>query len=317
MQPQQQVFQPRPQIIVQNPQNQNINLALPQNNIQQIIQVQDPNRCEKMSKFLTGSTNIPIVVFTILMSSFFYHICCTFSFGFLSCYLITASFFDFLFAIFIWSKMAIKIEKNTSTVKYGYLYLCNLFIISIMTLSFPLKRIWNFVLFETILISINNKDKKVTTIFCYKISGKKMIFLTIVYHLLFNHYNIISIVFTIAYAFIYKKWLIYKINISNEKIQRYENCCLISCFKNKFKTFITLEEVSIKERNQQENNNINYNASFIPNNMYPNYYSGIIQQNPNPAPIQPGMVVQHNPSIAQPVIDVNQSSSRYDLENSN
>ena len=111
----------------------------------------------------------------------------------------------------------------------------------------------------------------------------------------------------------------YKINISNEKIQKYENCCLMGFLKYRLKTFITLEDVLAKEQNRQENNNINnnINGSFVPNNMYPNYYSGIIQSNPNQAPIQPRIAVQQNPSVSESVVDMNQSSSRYDLANSN
>ena len=320
MQPQQQIFQPVVQVFPQNPQNQNVNIILPRNNIQQIIQIENPNRCEKMSKFITGSTNIPITVFTILMLSFAYHICTVlFTYGFLSSYLISSSFFDFLFAIFIWSRMAIKIEITTSSVKYGYLCFVNLCVLSMITISFPIKRVWNFVLFETILIAINNKNNKVIKLFCWKISGITLIIIAIAYHIIFNFFNIISILFTIAYTFIYQKWLIYKVNISNEKIQSLENCCLINYFINKFKTFITLEEVLAKEQNQQGNNNnanSNINSSFIPNNMYPNYYSRVIHQNPNQAPIQAGVLIQQNPPVAQPELDINQSSSQYDLVNS-
>ena len=320
MQPQPQIFQPRPQMMPPNPQFQNMNNIIPPNNLQQIIQVENPNKCEKMSKCLTGNTNIPITVFIILMSSMAYHISTVlFDYSFLTNYNIAASFFDFIFALFVWSKTAIKLEINTSTVKYGYLYLANLLIISVFTLSFPLKRVWNFVLFETLLIAINNKDRKMK-VCCFKISGKYLFVLTIIYHIVFNIFNLFSILFTIAYAFIYKKFLIYKLNVSNEKIQSYENFCLFGCLKYRFKTFITLEDVLAKEQNRQGNNNNinnNINGSFVPNNMYPNYYSGIVQGNPNQAPIQPGMAVQQNPPVVQPGLDLNQSSSRYDLANSN
>ena len=67
MQPQQQIFQPRVQIV---PQNQNVpynsNIVVQNNNLPQVIQTESPNKCEKMSKFITGSANIPLVVFIIL-----------------------------------------------------------------------------------------------------------------------------------------------------------------------------------------------------------------------------------------------------------
>ena len=324
MQPQIQQI-PQPQIILQNSQIP-MNNILPQNQVHQIIQSEDPNKCEKCSNFLTGTTNIPLGVFTILMSSLFYHIYCILScYGFLEFYYGVSSFFDFIFALLVWSRMAIKIEKNTSTVKYFYLYIINLLVISLFTFSFPLGRIWNFILFETILIALKNKDKKIN-FFCCKISGIYMTIFTIVYHLCFNTLNLVSIIFTIAYAFIYKNFLIQKLNISNESVQRKELNCFINYLKNKFKTFISIEDIlmlnqgqSNQQPLQQNINNYNYsvnnvnsmnsminsNGSFIPNNMYPNYYSGIAQDNPNNNQAQ----MQYQPNAnAQPVSDVNQAS---------
>ena len=324
MQPQIQQI-PQPQIIIQNPQIP-MNNIIPQNQIHQIIQSEEPNKCEKCSNFLTGSTNIPLGVFIILMSSLFYHIYCTlFLHDFLEYYYGITSFFNFIFALLVWSRMAIKIEKNTSTVKYFYLYIINLLVICLFTLSFPLGRIWNFILFETILISLKNKNKKIN-FFCCKISGIYMIIFTILYHLFFNALNIVSIIFTIAYAYIYKNFLIQKLNISNESVQRKELNCFISFLKNKFKTFISIEDLlnqgQINQQPLQQNiNNNNYNysennvnsmngminsgGSFIPNNMYPNYYSGIAQSNSNNNQAQ--MDYQSNAN-AQPVADVNQAS---------
>ena len=323
MQPQQQIFQPQAQVL---PQNQNVlnngNNFVPNNILPQIIQTENPNRCEKMSKFFTGNTNIPIVVFIILMSSFFYHICCVlFNYGFLSTYLIISSLLDFLFALFIWSKMAMKLEENSSTVKYAYLYFINLIILSFATFTVPLKRVWNFVLFETLLIAINNKYTKMK-ILCFKMSGNNLIILTIVYHIICNPFHFFSILITIGYAYIYKKFLVDKINISNEKIKYYENIVIVNCLKSKFKTFITLEDVLIKESNRQRNQNINNNinnnnSNIIQNNMYPNYYSQIQQNNQNQIPNQQGVALRQNLPNAPKETDMNISSSRYDLENSN
>ena len=325
MQPQIQQI-PQPQIIPQNPIP--MNNIIPQNQVHQIIQSENPNTCEKFSYFLTGSTNIPLGVFTILMSSLFYHIYCTlFFYGFLEFYYQISSFFDFIFALLVWSRIAIKIERNTSTVKYFYLYIINLLIISLFTLSSPLGRIWNFILFETILIALKNKNKKID-FFCCKINGIYMTIFTIVYHLFFNTLNIGSIIFTIVYAFIYKNFLIQRLNISNENVQRKELNCFINFLKNKFKTFVSIEDILVLNQgqiNQQPlqqniNNNINYsvnsvnsmnsminsNGSFIPNNMYPNYYSGIAQNNPNNNQAQ----IQYQPNAnAQPVNEINQASS--------
>ena len=312
MQPNPQIFQSQSQdqILPPNPQIQ-LNNNIPPNNMQQIVQIEAPNKCEKCSRFFTGNTNIPITVFIILMSSFAYHICTVFfSNDLFSGYFIYTSFFDFLFALLVWSKMAMKIEKISSTVKYAYLYLINLLIISIFTFSFPLRRIWNFVLFETILIANHNRNKDIK-FFCCKIKGKYMIVIAIIYHLMINFYYFFSMLLTIGYAYIYEKCLINKLNISNERVQRYENHCIINWIKNKFQTFITLEEVLNEEKKEQGNNNINNNnigMSFIPNNMYPNYYSGVIQGNPNQAPIQPGFGLQQNPNIIPSFNNINQNS---------
>ena len=306
MEPQPQQIPPN-QMMPQNPQIQIPNPYMQNNQIYQIVQAESPNKCEKFSRFLTGSTNIPLGVFTILMSSYLYHLCCIFcNYTYLSSYYIFTSLINFLFAIFVWSKMAIKIEKTTSTVKYFYIFLINLIVLSFMTFTFPLARIWNFILFETILIALINKNRKME-FFCCKISGKYIIIFTTIYHLIFNPLNIISIIATIIYAFIYKSWLIYKLNISNEKVQRYELYCIINALKNKFNTFISLDDTlnqgkNIQPQVQNINNNINNsNASFVPNNMYPNYYSGIAQNNQNQPPIQ-----AYPPNI-QPGVNMSQN----------
>ena len=319
MQPQQ---IPQVQMIPQNMQNPQANPA-PHNQNLQVIQTEAPNTCEKFSKFLTGTANIPFTVFIILMSSFGVLIISNlFSYYFFS-YIVISSFSNLIFAIFVWSKMAIKIEMNTSTVKYCYLYLVNLFILSLITLTSPIARIWNFVLFETILISLNNKDKRIK-FFCCKYSGNLVIVVSIIYHIIFNSLDIIPILITIGYAYVYNKWLIQKLNISNEKIELLENSCFIKFLRDKFQTFITLRDVLNKEKNKQplvpnnandnvHNNNINnpmQMSSFIPLNMYPNYYSGIIPNpNPNDSPIQVQPMQQMqpvNPVQVPPVVDINQ-----------
>ena len=304
MQPQQ---IPQPQVVPQNAQIPVANQPIP-NQFYQVIQTEAPNSCEKCSNCLTGTKNLPLTVFTILMSSLFIVIFWSMiGVPFWTAFFIPSSIFNFLFALFVWCRMAAKIERNTSTVKYGYLYLVNLMILSLVTLTFPLFRIWNFVLFETILIAFNNRDKKIK-FFCCRISGTKVIVLSILYHLLFNSISIISLVITIAYAFIYNKWLSQKLNISNEKVQRMEGWCIIQGLKNKFQTFITLEEVLNKDKKEQplvQDVNNSVNMSFIPANMYPNYYSGIIP-GPNQQEIQMQQLAPAQAEIKPPVVYINQ-----------
>ena len=307
-------MQPQPQMMPQNVQVPNANQP-PQNQMYQVIQTESPNCCEKCSKCLTGTTNIPLMVFIILMSSLNVIILCSFThirICYHTCIFLHASCLQFLFTLFVWSRMASKIERNTSTVKYGYLFFINLLILSICTLTLPFFRIWNFVLFETILIALNNKDKKMRFFFC-RISGTKVIVLSIIYHIVINPFDIISLVITIVYAFIYNKWLSQKINISNERVQRMENSCCVRCFKEKLQTFITLEDTQNKDKKQQplvnhpQDINSSVNMSFIPSNMYPNYYSGVIaaqgQQQIQLQQLAPSQGI-NNP----PVVDINQTN---------
>ena len=287
----------QPQMTQQNIQNQmNYPQEMPpQGQVYQIVQQDSsPNRCEKFSNCIIGTKNIPFIVFLILMGSAANFILCLFV-PFTNGFSFISSFGNFLFTLFVWSKMAIKIEKKTSTVRYGYLYLLNNIILSVSTLSFPLNpnRIWCFVLFETLLIALTNKDKKVK-FFCSSVSGNKIIIFTIIYHFIFN--SLFPLILTIVYTFIYNKFLIKKFSISNEKVERLENWCLVGLIKNKVQTFVTLKEVL--DKGQQplvQNSNVSNapnpdGSSFMPMNMYPIYYSNAQDMQPPmevSPPVQP------------------------------
>jgi hypothetical protein len=199
--------------------------------------------------------------------------------------------------------MAIKIEKNTSTVKYGYLYFLNLFILSICTLNFPLFAVWSFILFETILIALNNRDKKMK-FFCCRITGKKIIIFSILYYFLFNWFSIIRLIIIVAYSFIYNKYLSKILNISNANVQKLENTRFIKYFKDNFLNFISIDEIQNKDKkeqplvNPQQQDISNSVMSFDPSNIYPNYYSGNFAA--------PGQQIQEN--NIPPVVDINQAN---------
>ena len=275
---------PQPQMMVQNPQLQMGNpQQIPQSQLYQVVQTDSTKtRCEKFSHMIIGSYNIPLMVFLVLMGSSLHFIkSLLFGENYPSGSLCFSSFGNLLFALFVWGPMAIKIEKKTSTVRYGTLYALNNSILSIVTLSFPLcvKTIWKFVLFESLLIAFSNRDKKMK-FFCCKLGGNAVIISTIVYHFVFNMTSFLSLLITVGYTFLYKRSLINKLGFSNEKVERVENWCLINWLKNKLTTFITLKDVLEKEKQKQplvQNDsvqNVN-NSSFIPMNMYPNYYSGV------------------------------------------
>jgi hypothetical protein len=300
---------PQQQMMIQNPQIQmGIPQQIPQNQNQQLYQIvqsdSSPNRCEKFSKWLTGAYNVPLIVFLILMGTSGFFIFCLFLQNIFPTSIFTFSAFgNFLFALYVWSPMAIKIEKNTTTVRYGCLYLINKTILSIFSLSLGFQTIWTFVLFETLLIALSNKDKKMK-FFCFKISGRGMIICSIIYSFVFNMIMLYQLIVTIIYTYVYQKWLINRFAISNEKVEKIENWCCISWLKNKLATFTTLKDVLEKGQQNQplvQNNNIPHsnNSSFIPVNMYPNYYSGIA----------PGMQQMPIQPQAQPISSVESSAN--------
>ena len=307
---------PQPQIVPQNMPNQmnNPQPMQPQGQLYQIVQQNSTvSRCEKFSEWISGARNIPLVVFLILMGSSANFILCLI-FPFTNGYTILSSIANFLFTLFVWSKMAIKIEKKTSTVRYGYLYFLNNAILSVCTLSLPLcfGRIWCFVLFETLLILLTNRDKKIKFFF-FSLSGNKAIIFTIIYHFLFNSF--FPLILTFGYVFVYKKYLIKKFSISNEKVERLENWCLVGWAKNKMQTFITMKEVLDKSKQPLvQNSNVSNvsnpsGSSFVPANIYPMYYSNVQGMQP---PIQ--VVPPMQPiARAQAVREIDSNSSMVNL----
>ena len=330
MQPQQQMM---PQSIHTPDPNQPS-----QNQMPQLIQAESQNSFGKCSKCITGSENVPFMVLVILMSFLASTVICfLIHFKDIMFYFFIAALFDFLFALFVWCRLAIKIEKNISTVKYGFLYFINLFILSICTLPFPFhywdpiyytiyeifcgrlglgcldKRVligcteihlfWSFILFETILIALNNRDKKMK-FFCCRITGKKIIIFSILYYFLFNWFSIIRLIIIVAYSFIYNKYLSKILNISNANVQKLENTRFIKYFKDNFLNFISIDEIQNKDKkeqplvNPQQQDISNSAMSFDPSNIYPNYYSGIIAV--------PEQQIQGN--NIPPVVDINQAN---------
>ena len=307
---------PQPQMVPQNVQNQlnNPQPMPPQGQLYQIVQHNSTiSRCEKFSTWISGVGNIPLAVFLVLMGSSANFILCLIC-PFARSYTIVSSLANFLFTLFVWSKMAIKIEKKTSTVRYGCLYFLNNAILSVCTLRLPLClcRIWCFVLFETLLILLNNRDKKVK-FFCCSLSGNKVIIFTIIYHFLFNSFAPLAL--TIGYVFLYKKYLLKKFSISNEKVERIENWCLVGWTKNKLQTFITMNEVLNKSQqslvqNSNASNVSNSNgSSFVPVNMYPVYYSNVQAMQPPMQVVPPIQPIAQ----AQAIREIDSNSSMVNL----
>ena len=252
------------QIINQPMLEQNINIQRPKNPI-------NPNKTnlKKFADYICFKNKLSITVLFILEMELFYFFVVIFTEGYYNnnLFKVISAVGNFSFALFVWAPMATKIEKCSSTVRYFLLFLINSVILYIITLfGFTyISKLWCFVLFETILISLSNKEKKIK-FFCFKISGNKLVPLTIIYSFCFNSF--ISILAVIIYVFIYRKILIKKLVISNEKVLSLENFCLFNFLKNHTKSFISLEQSNLKSNTN--NNNL---SSFIPSNMYPNSYN--------------------------------------------
>ena len=300
----------------QMPQNPQVMVQpmIPRNHLVQIIPTAStPTPCEKFSSCLTGSKNIPFATFTILLlSGLWLVISLFFTINILFIPYTWASFGNLLFAIFVWPPMASKIEKCSSTARYFGLFFINSSILNAITFCFPLciSKIWCFVLFETILISLSNKEKNVR-FFGFKITGKRLISVAIIYSVIFNFGSIFSVIITIVYTFIYQKKLSTRFSIPNERVLKIENFCCCSFLKRNLKTFITLEECLARTQNSAVQNS--NNSSFVPANIYPNY-SGVANNLPN---VNQAPAIVNN--FQQPMTNVNmggEPSYNYVPENS-
>ena len=247
--------------------NQNIQ-PVPQN------QVNVPqNDLKKLTDCLFTKKKLSITVQLVLIMEFIYLVAVVFNYGYNIKRLISG-FGNFLFALFVWAPMASKIEKCSSTVRYFLLFLINSAILNVINFSGVLyvPNLWCFIFFETILIALSNKEKSMQY-FCSKISGKKLIFASIIFSFLSCN-SFISILKVLFYVFIYHKVLIKKLVISNERVLSLESFCLFSVLKNNTKSFISLEQSNLKSNI----NNSSNMSSFVPSVIYPNYdyyYSGI------------------------------------------
>lgn len=196
-------------------------------------------------------------------------------------YITTMALFNASFCLLVWAPIAKKVETSASTARYLSLYMLNSIILTFFGCG--LCAPWQFNMFETLLITFVNMDKKMKFC-CCKVGGKMMVFLVIFTNLWFNSINLWAFLFTIFYSYIYYKCLMKKFIIKNEQVEYMEKTCFFSCLRC-FATFISLADV--KKRQQNNNNNTqnvdtaNPNASFVPS---PVYFSQI--------PFPPNSVIQ-------------------------
>lgn len=245
------------------------------------------SKCQELKIFISGSSNIPLIVYIILILS-----CVSVTFSFLYQFInfrpfkLLSNITNFIFIIFVWCPLATKIEKYTSTVRYGIFFLLNYIILCLINISFPLNlcNLWRFTLFETILIASSNQDKTIR-FFGVQLNGRNLINISILYEIICNSvdsiiFPFISVILIIIYTLCYKLILIKKFEISNDIIKRLEDLKEINLIKNKIKSFVTIEQALDKEKNLLIFNNICNNCNNNNFNHF-NIYQNIDSENEN------------------------------------
>ena len=221
-------------------------------------------------KMIQCQGNITFIVLWIILMSL-YHVI-LFMIYELKFEFLIGSLGNITFVFCVWKKNAQKIERATSSVRYFILFFISYFILSIINQE-PCRGLWSFILFETLLISVSNKEKKMK-FFLWRLSGKYVFILSILYYFFLLNYDIIYVV---IYTILYKHFLINKFIISDETIEKIENWYIIRNIKN-IKIFISIKTVMEKMQKAQTlvQDNINNseqngnNSSFVPTNVYNN-----------------------------------------------
>lgn len=212
--------------------------------------------------------NIPLGVFIIILWNlficFFIAIVGVYSFA----YITTMALFNASFCLLVWAPIAKKVETSASTARYLSLYILNSTILTVFGLGLCCP--WQFNMFETLLITYVNMNKKMKFC-CCKVGGKTMVFLVIFTNLWFNSINFWAFGFTIFYSYIYYKFLMKVFIIKNTQVEYMESTCCFRCLKNNFATFISLADVKNKKQNEGITQSVvtaNPNASFVPSPVY-------------------------------------------------
>ena len=232
--------------------NSNMNQINQINSI--IIQNEEESFMTKLKNFKNSCPLIikSIIIFNIinLFINLFLHLKGIF-------FLIIRTFFIFFF----WAPLGKQIEFTSGSGRYLLLFLINNFIIMIP--YFPIfnnlhlisEINFSFALFETLLVAFSNKDKHIVVI------NKKIPFKYIIYIGPFISFILVyrtyGIVFTVLYSFLYHKYLINKLYLSDEIIKKFENLNIIKILMNNRSYIKKFDEyIPIVENNIQDNENI-------------------------------------------------------------
>ena len=187
---------------------------------------------------------------------------------------------NIVMAFWVWKPIAEKIERSSSSVRYLLTFLINYLILSVINMEFI--GVYKFCLFETLLIARVNTNKTMSFC-CCKMRGNSLLVMTVICFFLANCWRFWTVLLTFAYVFVYQKWLIQKLVISDETVLKTEKNCLMKFFSENFASFVTLEEVKEEqERKKQEvnqvtqgqmNMQINMSSASINGHLYPSHVS--------------------------------------------
>ena len=265
-------------------QNEQINNQPPNYNNQMPINQNEEQSYMKQIKDFLNSTPLTVTVL-IDLNIFFLFINLFISYtGLIS--VLLRSFFIFFF----WSPLGKKVENSSGTGRYMLLLMINVlaftipYILIFNHFHVLSESIYNFALFETLLIALSNKDKHILVI--NKKIPCKFIIYGIPFISLFILHQTFGMVIAVIYALLYHKYFSTKIHFSDEYIiQSWENNCIF--------------KLLMKNRRY-----VKLNDQFIP----------IIKNNANVNPINYAF---NNPIQSQPINIQNNNYQYYNNFNNN
>lgn len=278
------------------------------------FQIIQDRKCPSLKKSIEILKQSPFTVFSIILLFTIMLLILTvlailrifFRFHYIKFHCSIQLIFHSLFVYYVWFPLAREIEKTSGSTRYLIIFLFNF---GIIQLGSMLIFFWQykytqclcfFIEFETILVTLVNKDKKLD-FFYWRISNKFSPFLIVLYYLFVTRFFHPYPIIIGLYALFYEKFLMNHLAISNEKIMSIENCCCIKMIVNKFKSYVKIEETITECATNQEPPQ----PSMIVNNI----------SNPNNYPEVPQNETS-NVSVSDiPVYDINEQYNCVDRSN--
>ena len=211
-----------------------------------------------------------------------------------------------LFLYFFWFPIANKIESSSGTTRYATMFLFNIILLKIGYGIFYSSQCYDsrfyyspyawFVEFETALVTLINKDKRLK-VYTVSISNKLTPFIIVVYYCFISYFNNVFPVVTGIYAVIYSKCFMNCLAMSNERVEAIEKNCIVAFIIRKCKRYVTMP----KDQQQPQP------AMDVTNSNINNY--------PQIPQVQPQITPSINSSM-NTVININQIQDRAETNNS-